>query len=86
MFTKCVKSIPSSICGLKDLHHLALVNCKNLVEIPECVADLIDESLSFLNIDQSNPSLRLPERFKQYIDNDEPGFIFIDRGDEDTEI
>jgi hypothetical protein len=86
MFTKCVRSIPTSICSLDDLHHLALVNCSQLVGIPDCVADLIDKSLSFLNIDQSNPSLKLPERFKQYIDNDEPGFIFIDKDEDDTEI
>jgi hypothetical protein len=76
LFSKCVKTVPNTLCELKDLHHLAIVDCPNLVSIPDCVDKLND--LTFVNIGGSNPNVRIPKFLEDKADADEPGFYLVD--------
>ena len=82
-FIKCVKTIPTTICQLKNLTSIALINCVNLVEIPECTVNLANDSLTFLNLAGSNPNVKIPEKIKQYHDDNDPGMYFIFDGEDD---
>ena len=76
LFSKCVKTIPNTVCGLKNLHHLAVVDCPNLVSIPDCLENLI-ETLTFVNLGGSNPNVRVPKFLEDMADEDEPLFYII---------
>lgn len=61
MFDNCVKEIPDSICNLKKLTLLSLLNNKELTSIPECISDLPE--LLFLNLKGSD-NCKVPEGIK----------------------
>lgn len=77
LFSKCVKTIPNTLCELKDLHHLGIVDCPNLVSIPDCI-DKLTENLVFINLGGSNPNVRIPKFLEDMADEDEPGFYMLD--------
>lgn len=62
MLDNCVASIPQSICNLKKLKFLALMNNRELTEIPECIVDL--PKLLFVNLKGSN-NIQIPKSFEE---------------------
>jgi hypothetical protein len=52
LFDNCVDSVPDSICELKSLRFLALMNNPKLKEVPDCVGEL--PNLIFLNLKGSD--------------------------------
>lgn len=62
MLDNCVASVPQSICNLKKLKFLALMNNKQLTEIPECIVDL--PKLLFVNLKGSN-NIQIPSSFEE---------------------
>ena len=69
---KCVSSIPDSICELKKLRFIGLMENPNLRTIPACIADLPE--LMFLNV-RDNPGLQIPEEILQKGEEMNPGLI-----------
>lgn len=69
-----VKSIPNSVCNLKNLFLLALPNNPELKTLPACIKDL--SMLSFINLQGSNPTL--PEELKNVLSKeDDDGMYFL---------
>ena len=68
----CVSSIPNSICEIKSLRFMGLMNNQNLRTIPDCIADL--PNLLFLNV-KDNPNLVIPEKIKETGTEMTPGLI-----------
>ena len=62
----CIDSIPDSICELKNLRFLALVNNPKLTSVPECIVNL--DNLFFLNLNGSK-NVRVPEGIKSKATN-----------------
>jgi hypothetical protein len=77
MLQNCVKSLPESICQLTNLEFIGLPRNPQLVGLPACIADMADESLTFINIEGSNPDMKIPEVLASKMDEDEPGFYFL---------
>ena len=57
-----VESIPDSVCELKSLRFIGLINNKNLKTIPECLADL--PNLTFMNFLGSD-NLEVPKSIQE---------------------
>jgi uncharacterized protein YeaO (DUF488 family) len=62
LLDNCIDRIPDSICNLKKLTLISLINNKGLKTIPECIADLPE--LLFLSVKGSD-NVQLPEKIKQ---------------------
>jgi len=62
LLENCVDSIPDSICDLKLLRFLALIDNPKLTSIPECVGDL--PNLYFLNL-KGTENVKIPESIQQ---------------------
>ena len=66
----CLKSIPNSICELKQLNFITLIDNKELREIPACIATELP-NLVFVNL-QGSMNVQIPpvfnERGKQWGD------------------
>lgn len=77
MLQNCVKSLPDSICQLTNLEFIGLPRNPQLVGLPACISDMADESLTFINIEGSNPNMTIPEVLASKMDEDEPGFYFL---------
>ena len=77
MLDNCVKTIPDNVCSLTNLEFLGLPRNPKLVGLPACIADMADESLTFINIEGSNPNMVIPEVLESKMDEDEPGFYFL---------
>lgn len=58
LLENCVIEIPNSICELKKLRFLALMNNPGLIKIPECISEL--PMLLFLNL-QGSKNVVVPE-------------------------
>lgn len=58
LLENCIESIPDTICNLKGLRFLALMNNPKLKSIPECIQDLPD--LLFLNLKGSD-NVKVPQ-------------------------
>jgi len=76
LFSKCVRTIPDTVCELTGLHHLAIADCPNLVSIPNCIETL--KELLFISIIGSNPNVRIPKFLIDKEDPDEDGFYVFD--------
>ena len=70
-----VKSVPDSICNLKDLLLLSLPNNPQLTTLPVCIKDL--PMLGFLNINGSN--ITIPEELKDVLEQegDSQGYYYV---------
>jgi len=70
-----VKSVPDSICNLKDLLLLSLPNNPQLTTLPVCIKDL--PTLGFVNINGSN--VTIPEELKDVLEleGDKEGYYFV---------
>jgi len=77
MLDNCVKTIPDNVCSLTNLEFLGLPRNPRLVGLPACIADMADESLTFINIEGSNPNMSIPEVLESKMDEDESGFYFL---------
>jgi hypothetical protein len=68
-----VKTIPDSICNLKNVTLLAFPNNPDLKSLPACIKDL--PMLSFLNLQGSNPTL--PEELKEVLSEEGEGYYYV---------
>ena len=70
-----VKSVPNSICNLKELLLLSLPNNPQLTTLPVCIKDL--PMLGFVNINGSN--VTIPEELKDVLEleGDKEGYYFV---------
>ena len=66
LLDNCIDSIPDSICELKNLRFLALVNNPKLTSVAECIVNL--DNLFFLNLNGSK-NVRVPEGIKSKATN-----------------
>jgi hypothetical protein len=64
------KSIPESVCELKNLKFLAVMKNPELTTVPECIADL--PSLMFLNLKES-PNAKIPSSITEKGEEMQPG-------------
>ena len=64
------KSIPESVCQLKNLKFLAVMKNPELTTVPECIADL--PSLMFLNLKES-PNVKIPSSITEKGEEMQPG-------------
>lgn len=62
LLDNCITEIPDTICNLKKLRFLALMNNKNLRTIPGCVTEL--PNLVFLNLKGSD-NVEIPQEVKE---------------------
>lgn len=62
LFDNCIDAIPDTICDLKNLNFLSLMNNPKLVKIPECIADM--PNLMFLNTKGSD-NIQIPEKIRK---------------------
>lgn len=70
--SNCVKSLPDTICNMKDLDFLILDKNKEMETIPACLANL--DGLSVINLRGSNPNLVIPTEIAKEFHNDDNGF------------
>lgn len=70
--SNCVKTLPNSICNMKELTFLVLDKNENIQNIPECLANL--ENLQMLNLRESNPSLVIPTKLAELFHRQVDGF------------
>ena len=73
---KICRTIPSSVCELKELNFLALPNNKDLKSLPECLINLTD--LAFINLKDSNPNVEIPPKLKERLTDEGMGFYYFD--------
>ena len=73
MLSGMVKSVPDSICNLKEVTLLAFPNNPNLKSVPACLKDL--PMLSFLNLQGSNPEI--PEELKAVLEEEGDGYYYV---------
>ena len=73
MLSGMVKSVPDSICNLKEVTLLAFPNNPNLKSVPACIKDL--PMLSFLNLQGSNP--KIPEELKAVLEEEGDGYYYV---------
>jgi len=64
------KSIPESVCELKNLKFLAVMKNPELTTVPECIANL--PSLMFLNLKES-PNAKIPSSITEKGEEMQPG-------------
>lgn len=62
LFDNCIDSLPESICDLKNLNFISLMNNPMLKTVPECIADM--PNLMFLNFKGSD-NVEIPEKIKK---------------------
>ena len=73
---KICRTIPSSVCELKNLNFIALPNNKDLQSLPECIINLPD--LAFINLKDSNPNVEIPPKLKERLTDEGMGFYYFD--------
>jgi hypothetical protein len=76
LLTNIVRTLPESISNLKKLKFLSLNNNKNLESLPEGIADI--PKLAFVNLVGSNPNVKIPDRLKEKMSEEMPGFWHVD--------
>lgn len=62
LLDNCIDSVPQSICSLKNLTLISLLNNPKLTSVPDCIADL--PNLIFLNLKGSG-NVKVPEKIEQ---------------------
>lgn len=70
-----VETIPDEICNCSSLHLLALPNNPKLQSLPGCLGDL--DSLSFINLEKSNPNVVIPDNLKRRMEDQSGGYYFL---------
>ena len=75
MFTNLVKTLPDVFDRMPNLYFLSLTENKQLESIPESVADA--DMLNFLVLVDSNPSVKIPERLREKLEEDAPMFFTV---------
>ena len=75
MFTNLVKTLPDVFDRMPNLYFLSLTENKQLEAIPESVADA--DMLNFLVLVDSNPSVKIPERLREKLEEDAPMFFTV---------
>jgi hypothetical protein len=73
---KICRTIPSSVCELKNLNFIALPNNQQLKSLPECIINLPD--LAFINLKDSNPNVEIPPKLKERLTDEGMGFYYFD--------
>jgi hypothetical protein len=76
MFTKMVRTLPNVFDRLTELEFLSLPDNKDIVAIPETVADCTN--LVFLVLMDSNPSVTIPPRLLERLTETGPMFYTYD--------
>ncbi|MEY4572291.1 MAG: hypothetical protein RLZ10_1517 [Bacteroidota bacterium] len=76
LLNNIIRSLPESISNLQKLKFLSLNNNKNLESLPEGMADL--PKLAFVNLVGSNPNVQIPDRLKEKMTEEMPGFWHVD--------
>jgi len=69
------KTLPNSIGQLQNLNFLALPSNKSLQSLPESIADI--PGLAFINLKDSNPGIKIPERLKEKLSDEGGGFYYV---------
>lgn len=72
---KICKTLPNSICNLKNLNFLALPNNPKLAGLPECIGDL--EQLTFINLKDCNPNVAIPNSLKEKMVDEGGGLFYM---------
>jgi hypothetical protein len=70
-----VKTLPDVFDRMPNLYFLSLTENKQLEAIPESVADA--DMLNFLVLVDSNPSVKIPERLREKLEEDAPMFFTV---------
>jgi hypothetical protein len=70
-----IKTLPNSIGNLKNLNFLAVPNNRHLESLPETIADI--PGLAFINLKESNPSIKIPERLRERLSDEGNGFYYV---------
>ena len=61
---------------MKNLNFVSLNKNPELESLPESIADL--PNLTFINLQNSNPNLRIPDRLKEKMVDEGNGFWYIE--------
>ena len=69
------KTLPTSVCQLKNLNFLALPKNKDLKTLPECLINLTD--IAFINLKDSNPNIEIPPKLKERLSDEGRGFYYF---------
>ena len=75
MLQNIAKTLPDTICQLKDLNFLALPGNKDLQSLPECIKDL--PNLAFINLKDVNPNINIPQGLRDRLDDEGMGFYYL---------
>ena len=78
LLDNCIDSLPNSICNLKKLKFLALMNNPKLTKLPDCIVDL--PSLFFLNL-KGSENVEVPQKIKDNYDEMAPNIWDLHRED-----
>ena len=70
-----VKSIPETIGNLQNLNFLALPANKELVSLPVNIIKL--PNISFINLKDSNPNVKIPPALKEKLSDEGNGFYYV---------
>jgi hypothetical protein len=75
MLQNIAKTLPDTICQLKDLNFLALPGNKDLQSLPECIKDL--PNLAFINLKDVSPNINIPQGLRDRLDDEGMGFYYL---------
>jgi len=74
MLVNIVRTLPDTLGDLKNLEFLSLPNNKELKEIPTSVETI--PNLTFVNVTECDPSIKIPEGIKKNFSDEGGGFWF----------
>ena len=69
LFDNVISELPSSICELKNMLFIALINNKNLKSIPDCIMNSFPKII-FVNLTGCDPNIKVPEQMKDHLYGD----------------
>ena len=75
MLNNIAKTLPDSVCQLKNLNFLALPSNKDLVSLPECIKEL--PLLAFINLKDVNSNIKIPQGLKDRLEDEGHGFYYL---------
>lgn len=75
MLNNIAKTLPDSVCQLKELNFLALPSNKDLQSLPECLKEL--PKLAFINLKDVNTNIKIPQGLKDRLEDEGHGFYYL---------
>jgi hypothetical protein len=60
---------------MQNLNFLAIPGNKKLESLPESIADI--PGLAFINLKESNPNVKIPERLREKLSDEGNGFYYV---------